>query len=95
VPAFAAGFHGYCHARSGRVSEAQKILNELKAGGPSLAYQAAVLCLGLGDRDAALAHLDEARATPSLGVHWLKIEPIWDDIRADPRFTAVVKKMGL
>ncbi len=39
-----------------------------------------------------------AIATPAdrkTRVHWLKIDPIWDPLRTAPRFTAVLKRMGL
>lgn len=93
-PAFAMGYVGYCHARSGNRSEALRLRSELEKTAP-LAYQSAVLDLGLGDRDAALVHLNEACGLPSLGIHWLKIDPIWDELRDDPRFTAVLTRLGL
>ena len=54
---------------------------------PLLSVQAAVLHLGLGEYDLALNSLQTAcdrRAVP--GIHWLKIEPIWDILRNEPRF---------
>jgi serine/threonine-protein kinase len=62
---------------------------------PSAAYQIAILHLGLGDEDAALDWLHKACEERSMGVHWLKVEPIWDPLRGDPRFTAVLRELRL
>jgi serine/threonine-protein kinase len=96
APVFAAGMLGYCHAHSGRAPEAGRLLRQLEGmGSPMLAYQIAVLHLGLGEHDAAFDWLHKACSARSLGIHWLKVEPIWDELRPDKRFTAVLKRMGL
>jgi len=64
-------------------------------GSPMLACQIAVLHLGLGEHDAAFEWLHTACSARSLGIHWLKVDPIWDELRPDERFTAVLKRMGL
>ncbi len=95
-PVIGAGFLGYCHARAGRQAKARQLLRDLeRASGPPPALQIAVLLLGLGDYDAALDWLHKASEARSMGVHWLKIEPIWDPLRSDPRFTAVLRHMRL
>ena len=96
APIIAAGFLGYCHARTGREHEAREILRKLEATGtPPPADQIAVLHLGLGDTDAALQWLGKAAAERSMGIHWLKVEPVWDPLRPDPRFAAVLREMRL
>ena len=96
APVFAAGLLGYCYTRNGHEADARQLLGELeRAGSPSLAYQMAVLHLGLRDHDAAFARLDAAREARCLGIHWLRTDPIWDEVRPDPRFGAVLEKMGL
>ncbi|MBZ5621207.1 MAG: hypothetical protein LAQ69_21140 [Acidobacteriia bacterium] len=62
---------------------------------PSPGLQIAVVHLGLGDVDATLNWLQKACAERSTGVHWPKVEPIWDPLRNDPRFTAVLREMRL
>jgi TolB-like protein len=96
APGVAAGFLGYCYARSGREPEARRLLRELEqAGSLWLADQIAALHLGLGDEGAALDWLHKACQGRSMAVHWLKVEPIWDPLRPDPRFTAILQEMGL
>ena len=96
APVIAAGFLGYCHARSGREESARQILRDLeRTGVPSPALQIAAVYLGLGDREAAFHWLHRACAERSMGVHWLKVEPIWDPLRGDPRFTAVLRELRL
>jgi adenylate cyclase len=95
-PVFAAGYLGYCYARSGREPDARRLLRELESmGNPTVAYQIAVCHLGLGNHDAAFASLSEACEERCPGVHWMGIDPIWDELRAEPRFPAVLRKIGL
>lgn len=96
APVYAAGFLGYCYARSGREREARQLFHTLEhSGSASLACQLAILCLGLGDRDAALNWLGRALDARCMGMQWLRVEPIWDPLRRDTRFTALLKRMDL
>jgi tetratricopeptide (TPR) repeat protein len=96
APVIAAGFLGYCHARSGCKDKARQILRELEGtDSPSPALQIAAVHLGLDDRDSAFNWLQRACAERSMGVHWLKVEPIWDPLRPDRRFTALLRELHL
>jgi TolB-like protein/tetratricopeptide (TPR) repeat protein len=96
APGIAAGFLGCCYARSGRKPEARRLLRELeRASSPWLAEQIAALHLGLGAAEAALDCLLKACRARSPGVHWLKVEPIWDPLRPASGFTAILQEMGL
>jgi adenylate cyclase len=95
-PVLAAGYLGCCYARSGREQDARNCLQELeRTGNPLLAYQIAVLRLGLGDRDTAFTRLAEACERRCPGVHWLRLDPIWDELRPDSRFSTILRKMHL
>ncbi|HZW94684.1 MAG TPA: protein kinase [Candidatus Eremiobacteraceae bacterium] len=48
----------------------------------------------LGDRDQAFAWLDKAYEA-RLGLNLIKVNPVWDNLRSDPRFTDVLRRMGL
>ncbi len=49
----------------------------------------------LGDKDRAFAWLEKAFQQRTHGVPLLKLDPTWDDIRSDPRFTDLERRVGL
>jgi hypothetical protein len=49
----------------------------------------------LGDKDEAFAWLGKACDAREAGVIWIKVDPMMDNLRSDPRFAEVVKSMGL
>jgi serine/threonine-protein kinase len=86
------------YAMSGRTGEAQKILEELKQQAkrrytsPSMI---AVLYAALGKKDQAFALLDQAYDERDNLLVLLKVEPVFDPLRSDPRFTALRRRVGL
>jgi len=46
----------------------------------------------LNEKELALSWLERGLATGAIGVFY-KDEPVWDTIRSDPRFEALVEKM--
>ena len=96
MPNFGAGYAGYCQARLGRVEEARHVLRRLEESNEwGAAFQAAVLRLGLDDVDGALEWLARAVEKPSIGLHWINSHPLWEPVRDDPRFQAVLRRMNL
>ncbi|UCC71812.1 MAG: hypothetical protein JSV86_15765 [Gemmatimonadota bacterium] len=49
----------------------------------------------LGRTDQAFEWLDIALQERRIGVLSLRVHPIWDDLRSDPRYTAALRRMGL
>jgi serine/threonine-protein kinase len=49
----------------------------------------------VGEREKALASLEEAFAERSAGLVFLKVDRAWDRIRDDPRFAALVRRVGI
>jgi hypothetical protein len=49
----------------------------------------------LGDKDQALQWLEKAYDEHSTYLNFLKGQPIWDDLRSDPRFTELLRRMNL
>ena len=88
---------GQAYARNGQKDEAQKILARLTDEAKSryvAPYASAVLYLGLGDKERALAELERAYQTGDNNYLFvLKVDPMMDDLRGDPRFEALVQKI--
>ena len=59
------------------------------------AYSVAMVHVGLGHIDEAFEWLAKAEAEHSYYIPWLKLDPDLDPLRADPRFAALLKKVGL
>jgi hypothetical protein len=53
------------------------------------------LQVALGETDAAFEELARAHAERRGWLAYLKIEPMLDGIRADPRFDRLLERMGL
>jgi adenylate cyclase len=50
--------------------------------------------LGMGDRDRAPDGLEKGYAAHSQSMAWLKMDRIYDPLRSDPRFIALLKKLN-
>lgn len=86
---------GHAYAVSGQRAKAEQILSELEAGVRSRkqtkAYTVATL-VGLGERDRALAAMENSFAKGDLALVWLKVDPRLNDLRASPRFQALLRR---
>jgi tetratricopeptide (TPR) repeat protein len=87
---------GFVAAVAGRTAEARKILAELQRLAnrkfvPS--YGVALIHAGLGQDDAAVAWLGKAFDERSHWLVWLGLDPRWNRLRPDPRFTELVSRM--
>jgi serine/threonine-protein kinase len=64
-------------------------------GGPEIAGGVAEVHAILGDNGRAIEILDGLLSRPSaVTVQGLKVNPIWDPLRNDPRFQALIEKYG-
>ena len=89
---------GYIHARLGRPAEARRMLEALAAlaNRPhELAFQRAVIHAALGEPDRALDSLEAACGARAKDLRLLRIEPLFDSIRGEPRFQALLARVGL
>jgi pentatricopeptide repeat protein len=85
-------------AQAGRIAEAEKLLNEMKADAKQKyisPLEIAAACTGLGHTDEAMAWLDRAYAERSPTLYILNAEPRWDTLRSNPRFQALLRRIGL
>jgi TolB-like protein/Flp pilus assembly protein TadD len=90
---------GHAYAVSGKKDEAQKVLDQLKELSTQryvAPYNVAVIYAGLGDKDEAFRWLDRAYDARSyiLAVY-LNTDSRLDNLRADPRFSALRARVGL
>jgi hypothetical protein len=50
---------------------------------------------GLGDRDRAFEWLEKAAADQTNLMQFLRVHPLLDPLRSDPRFDAMLRQVGL
>jgi serine/threonine-protein kinase len=89
---------GCVYARSGRKAEALKIVEDLKEQSKRKYIAPSVIAelyTALGEKDQAFAWLDKAYEDHDFILVLLKGEPTFDNLRSDPRFTALLKRIGL
>ena len=87
--------HGY--ALAGKTERAQEILAELFRQSEKRyvsPFFIAVVYVGLGDRDQAFQWLEQARIEGSYRFLYLRVYPIFDPLRADPRFDELLRRAG-
>ena len=91
------GFLGNAYASSGNKAEALKILEQLKQLSKQRyvnAYSFVILNVGLGDKEEALRWLEQSyqdRAGSDVG--WIRVDPLLDRLRSEPRFEALAQKI--
>jgi TolB-like protein/Tfp pilus assembly protein PilF len=78
-----------------KVNEVLKRLDELAKCRYVPAYLVARVYLGLGDIDRAFELLDRACDERYGYLAYLKVEPLFDSLRSDPRFVALVQRVGM
>jgi tetratricopeptide (TPR) repeat protein len=69
-------------------------LKKMSRDGTVLPFNLALVYLGLGDRVRALDNLERALAADSQMMPWIGRDAIFDPIRSEPRFVALLNKMG-
>jgi tetratricopeptide (TPR) repeat protein len=92
------GYLGYTHALSGDRAKAEQALREFEdlAKHQYVSPTAfATIYLGLGDKGKCLDWLEKAYEQQDSACWYLKIDQIYDNIRGEPRFQALVEKVGL
>src|SRR5213596_3441668 len=90
------GLVGYAYAISGDRPKAKQMLRELEEMAKrqyvnSSAF--AAIYLGLGEKGKALDWLDKAYENQESACWLLKVDPIYDSVRNEPRFQALVQKV--
>ncbi len=100
-PGISETYLGYSYGKIGKTEDAKRMLDELKTywkSGFVSASGLAIVHLGLGDREEAVNLLESSLyEKPAFSWHtaFIKVDPIWDSLRNEPRFNVVMKKIGL
>ncbi len=88
---------GNCYGRMGNRREAVRVLADLKALAGrryvSPLYFAHVY-VGLGEKEQAFAWLEKSYQERAGHLRYLKVDPIYDPLRSDPRFAVLMKRTG-
>jgi adenylate cyclase len=92
------GLLGYAYAISGERSKAEQILRELEQMAKrqyvnSTAF--ADIHLGLGEKQKALDWLEKSYQDEESACWYLRVDPIYDSVRNEPRFQSLLRKIGL
>lgn len=89
---------GYAHARAGDRPRAENIIKELKEASKVSyvsPYFIAIIYSGLGDKDQAFTWLEQAFEERHPYLILLRAEPVFNNIRSDPRFQDLVNRVGI
>ena len=92
------GYLGLWLARSGKRDEALKLLSELKQEATRDYVQGdtfALIYIGLGDKEEALNWLEKHMTSRGETANTYAVAPEYDELRSEPRFKAMLKRMNL
>ncbi|MFB3905953.1 MAG: tetratricopeptide repeat protein [Acidobacteriota bacterium] len=92
------GVLGYCYARLGdrrRAEELFQDLQKLSTRRYVSPTSAALVWVGLGEKDRAFEWLDEAYKTKDPLLSWLKIDSVFEPLRSDRRYFVLLKNINL
>ena len=98
-PPSALGYMAIACYHKGKIARVDELINELKGkaeqsplGSPS--FYLSLVYAQMGDVDAAFQWLEKAYNDHEVEMYWIKVEPPFDPIRSDPRFKAMLDKVG-
>jgi TolB-like protein len=89
---------GLAYAVSGKKAETMKLAEAFKAAAKKRYIPPTyfgMLFAGLGDKDKAMMWLEKAYDDRADGLTWLNVEPMLDEVRSDPRFQNLIRRIGL
>ena len=97
---------GQAHALNGETDRARELLRHLhemsssasRIGSGTSAVPAtcfAIVHLGLGENDRALEWLEAGMERRQMSLSALKVHPVYDPLRHEPRFQALLERLGL
>jgi TolB-like protein/Flp pilus assembly protein TadD len=91
------GYLARLYGLGGNKTETEKILDQLKEVSKQRYvsdYSFALVYLGLGEKEEALRWLEQSyRDRAGSDVTWIRVDPLLDPLRSDPRFEALAEKI--
>ena len=92
------GALGQTYAMASRPTDARRLLDELSELAKRRYVSStcfALIHLGLGEKEKSLDWLETAARGHEMALSALKVHPAYDPLRAEPRFQALLRKIGL
>ena len=89
---------GYAYGRSGKRAEAEAIVKRFEEISKSeyvIPSFVATIYGAMGEKEKAFAELEKAIELKDSWFKWGKVEPLFDPLRADPRFGRLLRRMNL
>jgi len=97
APPFVTAYLAYAYGAAGQRDSAMAQLAALKkmsGSAPVLPFNLALVNLGVGDHARALDNLEGALAADSQMMAWLGRDAMFDPLRSEPRFIALLKRLN-
>ena len=91
-------YRAYALARWGKVTEARAVLSDLLKSATETyvpPYNIAVAYLAVGERERALDYLEKGLTERDVRMVFLRVEPQWEQLRTEPRFVDLIKRMNI
>jgi hypothetical protein len=85
----------YVFGRMGRTKDARSELSALLSSDDPPPYFIALAYVGLGENDKAFAWLEKTLEQRSGPFNEVNADPLFDPLRTDARFSALVRRMGV
>ena len=91
------GYLGAGFAVAGQKDEAHKMLDQLNALSKKKyvsPFYIAMIYVGLGDKEKIFEYLEQACEEKESFLAFINTWPLFDSLRSEPRFKAILRKMG-
>jgi TolB-like protein/Tfp pilus assembly protein PilF len=97
APPFVTAYLAFAQGMAGHRDAALKqivALEKMSPGGKVLPFNLALVYLGVGDRARAIDYFEKAYDANSQLLAWLGQDAMFDSLRSEPRFTALLRKLN-
>jgi tetratricopeptide (TPR) repeat protein len=94
----ATSLRGITFARMGETEKAKKILSDLMPSGDEKAPEPCwlgLLCTAFSQQDQGFQFFEQALESGDMWMRYIKVQPLFDDIRSEVMYEALLKKMNL